>query len=186
MLTAYACCYCCWQLYLASKEYGATAASDPTLASEAHVCYADILATAHQLTRYLCGKNDSDSQPCFPLSPDAYCCCIMTQQNACYTPASAAVTACQHNTPSNVSMACSGTESRFLQASMAAAVNKPIISDEEYDELKAKLRNKNSKVVQQVGGCSPQPCVCQSYTRYCLSTHKLSACMVTVIVSTCC
>ena len=40
---------------------------------------------------------------------------------------------------------------------MAAASNKPIISDEEYDELKAKLRNKNSKIVQQVGGCSPQP-----------------------------
>jgi len=55
-----------------------------------------------------------------------------------------------------VSMACSGTESRFLQASMAAAVNKPIISDEEYDELKAKLRNKNSKVVQQVGRGSAQ------------------------------
>ncbi len=53
-------------------------------------------------------------------------------------------------------LACSGTESRFLQASMAAASNKPIISDEEYDELKAKLRNKNSKVVQQVGRCSPQ------------------------------
>ena len=87
MSTPYACCYCCWQLYLASKEYGATAASDPTLASEAHVCHADILATAHQLTRYLCGKNESDSQPCFPSSPDAYCCCIMTQQNACYTPA---------------------------------------------------------------------------------------------------
>ncbi|KAL0017971.1 hypothetical protein WJX77_003319 [Trebouxia sp. C0004] len=48
----------------------------------------------------------------------------------------------------------SGTESRFLQASMAAAVNKPIISDEEYDELKAKLRNKNSKVVQQGPRCS--------------------------------
>ena len=68
----------------------------------------------------------------------------------------ASVTICQHNRPSNVSMACSGTESRFLQASMAAAVNKPIISDEEYDELKAKLRNKNSKVVQQVGASSPQ------------------------------
>lgn len=37
-----------------------------------------------------------------------------------------------------------------MQASMAAAANKPIISDEEYDELKAKLRTKNSKVVQQV------------------------------------
>ncbi|KAL0039052.1 hypothetical protein WJX77_006412 [Trebouxia sp. C0004] len=45
------------------------------------------------------------------------------------------------------------TQSRFLQASMAA-VNKPIISDEEYDELKAKLRNKNSKVVQQGPRCS--------------------------------
>ena len=41
-----------------------------------------------------------------------------------------------------------------MQASMAAAANKPIISDEEYDELKAKLRTKNSKVVQQVGDCT--------------------------------
>ena len=45
---------------------------------------------------------------------------------------------------------CSGTESRFMQASMAATAGKPIISDEEYDDLKAQLRNKNSVVVQQV------------------------------------
>ena len=37
-----------------------------------------------------------------------------------------------------------------MQASMAAQAGKSIISDEEYDELKRKLRNKNSKVVQQV------------------------------------
>ncbi len=36
-----------------------------------------------------------------------------------------------------------------MQASMAAAANEPIISDEEYDELKSQLRTKNSKVVQQ-------------------------------------
>ena len=44
---------------------------------------------------------------------------------------------------------CSGTEQQFMQASMAAAANKPMMSDEEYDELKAKLRTKNSVVVQQ-------------------------------------
>ena len=37
-----------------------------------------------------------------------------------------------------------------MEASMASTAGKPIMSDEEYDELKAKLRNKNSKVVQQV------------------------------------
>lgn len=36
-----------------------------------------------------------------------------------------------------------------MQASMAAAAGKPMLSDEEYDELKAQLRNKNSRVVQQ-------------------------------------
>lgn len=36
-----------------------------------------------------------------------------------------------------------------MQASMAAAANKPMMSDEEYDDLKAQLRNKNSRVVQQ-------------------------------------
>ena len=39
-----------------------------------------------------------------------------------------------------------------MQASMASAANKPIMSDEEYDELKVKLQSKNSKVVQQVSG----------------------------------
>lgn len=46
-------------------------------------------------------------------------------------------------------LACSGTEQRFMQASMAAAAGKPMLSDEEYDDLKAQLRNKNSRVVQQ-------------------------------------
>lgn len=36
-----------------------------------------------------------------------------------------------------------------MQASMAAAADKPFLSDEEYDDLKAQLRTKNSKVVQQ-------------------------------------
>ena len=36
-----------------------------------------------------------------------------------------------------------------MQASMAAAAGKPMMSDEEYDDLKAQLRNKNSRVVQQ-------------------------------------
>ena len=36
-----------------------------------------------------------------------------------------------------------------MQASMAAAAGKPMLSDEEYDDLKAQLRNKNSRVVQQ-------------------------------------
>ena len=77
-------------------------------------------------------------------------------------------------------MACSGTESRFLQASMAAASNKPIISDEEYDELKAKLRNKNSKIVQQVGGCSSQLVLCQRCTLCCSISAKLSGCTLVV------
>ena len=42
-----------------------------------------------------------------------------------------------------------------MQASMAATAGNPILSDEEYDDLKAQLRNKNSVVVQQV--CI-QPC----------------------------
>jgi transcription elongation factor Elf1 len=48
----------------------------------------------------------------------------------------------------------SGTEQRFMQASMAAAAGKSIISDEEYDKLKAELRKKNSVVVQQGPRCS--------------------------------
>lgn len=48
-----------------------------------------------------------------------------------------------------ISLSCSGTEQRFMQASMAAAAGKPMLSDEEYDDLKAQLRNKNSRVVQQ-------------------------------------
>ena len=50
----------------------------------------------------------------------------------------------------DLSCMCSGTEQRFMQASMAATAGKPIITDEEYDDLKAQLRNKNSVVVQQV------------------------------------
>ena len=108
-----------------------------------------MLTSLQQLTRLPYGKNASDGKPWFPLSPDP------TEHASCALHAS--ITICHHKRLSNVLLACSGTESRFLQASMAAASNKPIISDEEYDELKAKLRNKNSKIVQQVGGCSPQP-----------------------------
>ena len=45
---------------------------------------------------------------------------------------------------------CSSTEQRFMEASVAYARGKPILSDVEYDDLKAQLRKKNSKVVQQV------------------------------------
>ena len=37
-----------------------------------------------------------------------------------------------------------------MEASMSYQAGKPIISDTEFDELKGKLRKKNSKVVQQV------------------------------------
>ena len=37
-----------------------------------------------------------------------------------------------------------------MEASVAYARGKPILSDVEYDDLKAQLRKKNSKVVQQV------------------------------------
>ncbi len=47
-------------------------------------------------------------------------------------------------------MACSSTEQRFLEASLAFQAGKPIVSDEEYDVLKDSLRKKNSIVVQQV------------------------------------
>jgi NAD-dependent DNA ligase len=46
--------------------------------------------------------------------------------------------------------ACSSTEQRFLEASMAYQAGKPIVSDEEYDQLKRDLRMKNSMVIQQV------------------------------------
>ncbi len=47
-------------------------------------------------------------------------------------------------------MACSSTEQRFLEASLAFQAGKPIVSDEQYDALKDSLRKKNSIVVQQV------------------------------------
>ena len=54
-------------------------------------------------------------------------------------------------------LCCSGTEQKFMQASMAAAAGKPMMSDEEYDGLKAELRNKNSRVVQQASLPTAQP-----------------------------
>ena len=58
----------------------------------------------------------------------------------------------------------SSTEQRFMEASMAYAAGKPFLSDDEYDDLKRKLRQKNSKVVQQVRRrpilfCAPLPCL---------------------------
>ena len=44
----------------------------------------------------------------------------------------------------------STTEQKFLEASLAYQAGKSIVSDEEFDRLKAELRKKNSKVVQQV------------------------------------
>ena len=37
-----------------------------------------------------------------------------------------------------------------MEATLAYQAGKPIVSDEEYDNLRRELRNKNSKVVQQV------------------------------------
>ena len=37
-----------------------------------------------------------------------------------------------------------------MEASKAYAAGKPFLSDSEYDDLRAQLRTKNSKVVQQV------------------------------------
>ena len=37
-----------------------------------------------------------------------------------------------------------------MEASLAYAAGKPFLSDEQYDELKRKLRKQNSRVVQQV------------------------------------
>ena len=49
---------------------------------------------------------------------------------------------------------------------MAAQAGKSIMSDEEYDELKRKLRNKNSKVVQQVAVSHCSPIIqCFSYSQ---------------------
>ena len=61
--------------------------------------------------------------------------------------------------------ACSVVEQRFLEATMAYQAGKPIVSDEEYDQLKRQLRNKNSMVVQQVRS----PCCCQSLSWACSS-----------------
>lgn len=49
-----------------------------------------------------------------------------------------------------VSRPNSTTEQKFLEASLAYQAGKPMVSDEEYDQLKAQLRKKNSVVVQQV------------------------------------
>ena len=46
---------------------------------------------------------------------------------------------------------CSAAEQRFMEASMAYTEGKGYLSDDEYDALKAELREQNSKVVQQVG-----------------------------------
>lgn len=47
-----------------------------------------------------------------------------------------------------------------MEASMSYQAGKPIISDVEFDELKGKLRKKNSKVVQQVQpGMQTNPCI---------------------------
>ena len=62
---------------------------------------------------------------------------------------------------------------------MAAQAGKSIMSDEEYDELKRKLRNKNSKVVQQVNVFYCPPIIhCFSY-----SQQSLQDMMVTNIAS---
>lgn len=45
---------------------------------------------------------------------------------------------------------CSSTEQKFMEASRAFAEGKPIISDEQYDELKQQLRRDRSTVVAQV------------------------------------
>lgn len=41
-----------------------------------------------------------------------------------------------------------------MEASLAYTAKKPILSDEEYDSLKAQLREQSSKVVKQVGAFS--------------------------------
>lgn len=45
-----------------------------------------------------------------------------------------------------------------MEASMSYQAGKPIMSDEDFDELKGTLRKKNSKVVQQVVPCSERTC----------------------------
>ena len=154
MFTRYACCYCCWQLTWHQNNMEPLLHVTPPW-HQKHMCA--MLTSLQQLTSSLdifvakvtlIALFSIVTRRILLLYHDP-------TERMLYT-CHAAVTACQGKMPSNVSMACSATESRFLQASMAAAVNKPIISDEEYDELKAKLRNKNSKVVQQVGRCSPQ------------------------------
>ena len=37
-----------------------------------------------------------------------------------------------------------------MEVSLAYAAKKPIVTDEEYDQLKTELRDQNSKVTQQV------------------------------------
>ena len=53
---------------------------------------------------------------------------------------------------------CSTVEQKFMEATLAYQAGKPIVSDEEYDNLRRELRNKNSKVVQQVRLHSDLPC----------------------------
>ena len=45
-----------------------------------------------------------------------------------------------------------------MEATLAYQAGKPIVTDEEYDNLRRELRNKNSKVVQQVQLRSGLPC----------------------------
>lgn len=63
-----------------------------------------------------------------------------------------------------------------MQASMAAAAGKPMLSDEEYDDLKAQLRNKNSRVVQQAS------LICTHENRQHALLHRISLpCIVLVL-----
>ena len=45
-----------------------------------------------------------------------------------------------------------------MEATLAYQAGKPIVTDEEYDNLRRELRNKNSKVVQQVQLHPDLPC----------------------------
>ena len=58
----------------------------------------------------------------------------------------------------NPLLLCSTVEQKFMEATLAYQAGKPIVSDEEYDNLKRELRNKGSKVVQQVQLHFALPC----------------------------
>ena len=45
-------------------------------------------------------------------------------------------------------------EQRFMEASMAYSAGKKMMSDDDFDNLKKRLKRKNSKVVSQVGSGS--------------------------------